>query len=127
MKRGVCIAAIAAIALGACSKEVSNVGDTPATDVQSFRDLKVPQGFDFSATKSVTILLPGNSDAPAQTQALIKVMDASENVLLKYKASVAKGFEMPLELPAATKELTVIGIDGNKKNIEIVNGQLNLK
>lgn len=127
MKRSVFMIAIAAMALGACSKEVSNVGETPAGDVQSFRDLSVPQGFDFSGTKTVMVTFEKQDHLPGDFKSVYQIEDAKGIALLKCNLEVAKGLETKLEVPSGTDELFLVDSHGEKKAIAIKNNTLIIK
>jgi hypothetical protein len=124
MKRGVFIMALATIALGACSKETSSVGETPASEVQSFSDLNVPQGFDFSGTKTVQIRVPAQSGLPDNAKSLLTLKDESGNAVLKYNVQLSKGLDVSVQIPASAKKLYAIDGYGFKHEMSIQNNQL---
>ncbi len=127
MKRSVFMIALAAMALGACSKEVSNVGETPASDVQSFRDLSVPKGFDFSGTKSVMVTFEKQDHLPGDFKSVYQIEDVKGITLLKCNLEVAKGLETELEVPNGTDELFLVDSHGAKRALTIKNNNLIIK
>ncbi len=125
MKRTLILSTLAVLALASCSKEEQQVISLP-DNVSTFRKINAPDGFDFKGTKTITISLLAQSGAPSQPSTLIKVLDSKENVLLKYKVNPSEGFEIPLEVPASTKELIYEGVDGSRKTINISNNRITL-
>lgn len=126
MKRSVIVAALAAVALGGCSKEVSEGVESPEANVQSFRDLQVPKGFDFSGTKTIQVKLSGQSGIPANAQSVVTLQDEAGNVLLKYNVNLSNGLDMPLQVKSGTEKLYSIDGAGFKHEISVQNNQLTL-
>ncbi len=124
MKRSVFMIALTAMALGACSKEASNVGQDPNNNVQSFGDLTVPQGFDFSATKTVTVTIPAIKGMSSSLWDILILENAAGETILKYKYHHAIGLELPLEVAATADELYIVKSNGAKQALSLKGSQL---
>tara|TARA_R110000850_G_scaffold129752_1_gene250021 strand:+ start:233 stop:616 length:384 start_codon:yes stop_codon:yes gene_type:complete len=127
MKRTTLTAALAVLTLISCSKEEKSTTQQPLGEVTSFNDIKVPAGFDFAGTRTITVSLPPQQNASANSRSLIQIMDANDNVLLKYNAILSQGFQLPLEVTGITEDLFYIATDGSKRSVKISNNQLILK
>lgn len=119
--------AVAAIALGACSKEAANAGQDPNNDVKSFRDLQVPTGFDFKGTKTITVKIEKQEHLPIDLKSVYRIDDQKGNALLKYNLEVAQGLEAELEVPIGTEELYLVDSYGLKRAVKIENNNLIIK
>jgi LruC domain-containing protein len=76
MKKFNLIAAAAVMFLASCKKEDASSTQNPASSISSFSEIKAPQGFDFSATKSlsITLKMPGSTNNSAST---IEIFDSN--------------------------------------------------
>ena len=124
MKKAFIVATISAVALMGCSKDEQKIQGNNDESVTSFRDINVPGGFDFSNTKTVIVSLTEEPKHSPITSRLIAIENADGQTLLKYIADLSQGFELPIELPTATKEVFLVDADGNKKSIKIASNQL---
>ena len=105
MKQIMIAAVISAVSLMGCSKEEQKTQGNPAESVTSFREMNVPEGFDFSGTKTITLTSTGNG---ANGRDLLIVQTVDGITLLKHNRDVAQDFKMHVNVPADTKELVVL-------------------
>lgn len=127
MKQALIVAAISAVALVGCSKEDQKTQGNPDESVTSFRDMNVPEGFDFSSTKTVYVNFIKQDKASSSARSIVTIQDEEGNMLLKYNANLSQDEEMPLEVPANTKELIVNNASGIQETIKISNNRLTIK
>lgn len=108
MKKVFITSAIAAVALVSCSKEGNEAIKTFDDSITSFREMDIPQGFDFAGSKTVTLTSTGNGDIPTGLKGLLVVKTVDGLTLLKYNRELAQDFEMKIDVPVGIKELVVL-------------------
>ncbi|AEV32461.1 hypothetical protein Oweho_1465 [Owenweeksia hongkongensis DSM 17368] len=119
MKQALIVAAISAIALVSCSKEEQKIQGNYDESVTSFQELNVPEGFDFSELKTVTLKVPAHEGLPSQAMTLITIQNKDEVTLLKYNVDLSKGLEMPFDIVDGTKELFLVNASGTRKALSV--------
>ncbi|AEV32463.1 hypothetical protein Oweho_1467 [Owenweeksia hongkongensis DSM 17368] len=108
MKQTLIVAAISAVALVGCSKEEQKIQGNTDESVTSFREMNVPEGFDFAGSKTVTFTSTGNSGLTVGAKGLLTVQTLDGITLLKHNRNLDQDFEMRINIPVGTKELVVV-------------------
>lgn len=127
MKTKIIAATLSVAALMSCSKEEQSVQKTYSSSVTSFKEMTVPQGFDFSGIKTIKVNLEKQEGISVGSKSLITIHDAEGSVLLKHNADLSQDTELALQVPSATKELYVVNAAGIQEAIRIVNNRLTIK
>ncbi len=127
MKKVFVVSIISAVALMGCSKEEQKTQGTYDESVTSFRDMTIPQGFDFSSTKTVYVNFAKQDGATPGAHSVITIQDGDGNMLMKHNADLSQDVELPLEVAATTKELFVVNSAGTGATIKISNNRLTVK
>jgi hypothetical protein len=118
MKTSIYALAIAAVVLGACSKEV-NEGVNPTTPAR-FDDLQVDPNFDWKTTQDVTINIEG-IPTPVPVKSTLVIMDQQGRAIHKELHTMSESESISMTLPSHLKSL-VVKYGSNEKEFAIQNG-----
>ena len=127
MKTKIIAATLSVVALMSCSKDEQEVEKTYSESVTSFKEMTIPQGFDFSGSKTIKVNLEKQEGVSVGSKSLITIQDAEGSVLLKHNADLSQDTELALQVPSATKELYVVNAAGIQEAIRIVSNRLTIK
>lgn len=127
MKHFVIMALLAAVSLSSCSKESEQANSSYDENAESFREINVPEGFDFSGMQTIKIDIRNQEGVSSDARSLITIMNEEGKVLMKYNALLSQDIELSLEVPASTKELYVINAAGVRQAVRISNNRLTIK
>lgn len=120
MKKAFLALSVVALALGSCQKEPAQESKHETnSNVEKFTDLKVPEGFDWSATHTVHITLKG-SESKTGTETL-QILNEKGQLMVRQEVDLSKDLDTQIYLPKSTSKVT-LKVGDMEKQVEIEGG-----